>query len=185
MIVYCHKPNPKDSGDDGHTSGTPPGQPPIPAQDVSADSISVDALFSGQGVLIVKIAGKVITTQKCDTGLCSMAVQYDKDAKGDVSVHIQRDGKEVAVAGGTSIGPPADGKVNFNAVVGGVASTGPEGNLTAVVNGTAEANSTLNAVVGSVVGSGGNVTTVLNSTTTGGDGVAAAIVSGSPVASGS
>ena len=184
MIVYCHKPNPKDSGDDGNTSGTPPGQQPIPAQDVSADSISVDALFSGKGVLVVKIAGKVITTQKCDTGLCSMAVQYDKDAKGDVSVHIQRNGQEVAVAGGTSIGPPADGKVNFNAVVGGVSSTGPGGNVTAAVNGTAAANSTLNAVVGSVVDAKGNVTAAVNATTAGGS-VAAAIVSDSPASSGS
>ena len=153
MIVYCHKPNPKDSGDDGGTRG---------AKDVSADSISVDALFSGEGTLVVKIAGKVLTTQKCDTGLCTMSVQYDKDAQGDVTVHIQRNGKEVAIAGGTSIGPPANGKVNFNAVVGGLSSANSTGNVTAVVNGTSGGNSSITAVVGAAEKAGGNVTAVLD-----------------------
>jgi len=90
-----------------------------PAAMVSQEKVFVDALLGSAASIDVSIGGVLVEShQATAAGITHFSVPFTGHM-GPVVVTVKRGSGAVVTASGTAISAPADGIINWNAVVGG------------------------------------------------------------------
>ncbi len=123
QIVYSHKPNPSSAGSSGGTSGNAPWQAPASPDQVSLDAISLSVLVNAPADVTVQIGDHPVRSLRAKTaGINHFSVPFNGET-GTVTYTVSRDGRLIVKQKGNSISEYCeDGKVNWNAIVGGARS---------------------------------------------------------------